>query len=178
MHMGFKDSVHFQVCLKYLIKYQFSLWVTRVRAETAFFADCLCQHPWAASNKVINAVTKYHKWMSQNNRIVFSHRLEAKSVKSRCGLGCAPSESSPSGLGSWGFLGVSIVQNLPACVGDSGLIPGWGRSPGERNGDPPPYSYLGNLMDRGVWRATVHGVSKESDMTQRLNKQGLTESKG
>ena len=86
-------------------------------------------------------------------------------MKSRCGLGCAPSESAPSGLGSCGFPGVSIVQNLPVCVGDSGLIPGSGRSPGERNGNPPPYSCLGNLVDRGVWWATVHGVSKESDMT-------------
>ena len=53
-------------------------------------------------------------------------------MKSRCGLGCAPSESAPSGLGSCGFPGVSIVQNLPVCVGDSGLIPGSGRSPGEK----------------------------------------------
>ena len=35
-----------------------------------------------------------------------------------------------------------------------------GRSPGERNGNPLQYSCLGNPMDRGAWRATVHGVAK------------------
>ena len=41
-------------------------------------------------------------------------------------------------------------------------------STGEGNGNPHQYSCLGNLMDRGSWRAAVHGVTKESDMTQRL----------
>ena len=45
-------------------------------------------------------------------------------------------------------------------AGDAGLTPGWGRSPGEGNGDPVQYSCLGNLMDRGAWRATVHVVTK------------------
>ena len=44
--------------------------------------------------------------------------------------------------------------------GNSGLIPGPGRSPGEWNGYPHQYSYLGNLMDRGAWQAIVHGVTK------------------
>ena len=48
-----------------------------------------------------------------------------------------------------------------ACnAGDLGLIPGSGRSPGEGNGNPLQYSCLGNPMDRGAWRATVHGVAK------------------
>ena len=45
-------------------------------------------------------------------------------------------------------------------VGDLGLIPGSGRSPGEGNGNPLQYSCLGNLMDRGVLQATVHGVAE------------------
>ena len=44
-------------------------------------------------------------------------------------------------------------------VGDSGLIPGWGRSPGVRNGNPLQYSYQENPMER-AWRATVHGVAE------------------
>ena len=48
----------------------------------------------------------------------------------------------------------------PANAGDAGLIPGSGRSPGGGNGSPFQYSYLGNLMDRGAWPATVHGVTK------------------
>ena len=45
-------------------------------------------------------------------------------------------------------------------VGDAGSIPGSGRSPGEGNGTPLQHSCLGNPMDRGTWRATVHGVAK------------------
>ena len=48
-----------------------------------------------------------------------------------------------------------------ACnAGDPGWIPGLGRSPGEGNGNPLQYSCLENPMDRGAWRATVHGVAK------------------
>ena len=58
------------------------------------------------------------------------------------------------------FLGGSVVKNLPANMGDLGSIPGLGRSPGEGNGNPPQCSCLRNLMDRGAWWATVHGVTK------------------
>ena len=43
---------------------------------------------------------------------------------------------------------------------DAGSISGSGGSPGRGNGNPLQYSYRGNAMDRGVWQATVHGVSK------------------
>ena len=42
---------------------------------------------------------------------------------------------------------------------DVGLIPGLARS-GGGNGNPLQYSYLGNPMDRGAWRAAVHGVAE------------------
>ena len=45
-------------------------------------------------------------------------------------------------------------------VGDAGLIPGLGRSPGEGNGNPFQYSCLGNPLDRGAWWVEVHGVAK------------------
>ena len=53
-------------------------------------------------------------------------------------------------------------------VRDVGSIPGSERSPGRGHGrgwQPTPVFLLGNPMDRGDWRATVHGVSKESRMT-------------
>ena len=53
-----------------------------------------------------------------------------------------------------------MVKNTPTNAGDMGLIPESGRSPGEGNGNPFQYSCLGNSMNRGVWRATVHGVAK------------------
>ena len=58
------------------------------------------------------------------------------------------------------FPGGSVVKNLPAMAGDTGLIPGLGRSPGEGNGNPLQYSCLENPMGRGAWRATVHRVAK------------------
>ena len=61
---------------------------------------------------------------------------------------------------SLGFPGGSVVQNSPANAGDVDLIPGWRRSPGERNDSPFQYSCLGNPMNKGAWRATVHGVAK------------------
>ena len=45
-------------------------------------------------------------------------------------------------------------------IRDPGLIPGWGWSPGEGNGNPLQYSCLENPMDRRAWRATVHRVAK------------------
>ena len=61
------------------------------------------------------------------------------------------------------FPGSPVVKNLPAYAGDTSSIPGLGRSPGEGNGNSLQYPRLGNPMDRGAWRATVHGVAKESD---------------
>ena len=59
-----------------------------------------------------------------------------------------------------GFPGSSDVKESACNAGDPGLIPGLGRSPGEENGCPLQYSCLENPMDRGAWRATVHGVAK------------------
>ena len=58
-----------------------------------------------------------------------------------------------------------MLKNLPANAGDVGLIPGSGRSSGVGNGNPLQYSCLENSMDRGAWRAKVHGVPKESEVT-------------
>ena len=66
------------------------------------------------------------------------------------------------------YAGGSVVKNLPANAADSGGDER-GRSPRERNDNPLQYSYLGNPLDRGAWGATIHGVTKESDMTERLN---------
>ena len=56
-----------------------------------------------------------------------------------------------------------MAKNPPANAGDMrdmGLIPGSGRSPGGGNENPLQYSCLENPMDRGVWQATVHRVTK------------------
>ena len=64
----------------------------------------------------------------------------------------------------WGFPGGSVVKNLPASTGDTGLISWLGRSLRKRNGNLLQYSWLENPIDRGAWRAIAHGVA-ESDTT-------------
>ena len=77
---------------------------------------------------------------------------------------------NPKGLG---FPGGS-EEKVSACnAGDLGSIPGLGKSPGERNGNPFQYSCLENPMDREAWQGTVHGVAKSqtrlSDFTLTFN---------
>ena len=45
---------------------------------------------------------------------------------------------------------------------------------GEGNGNPLQYSCPGNPVDRGAWRAIVHGVTKESDTTEVTKQQHMT----
>ena len=66
---------------------------------------------------------------------------------------------------SLSFPGGSDVKESACNMGDLGSIPRLERFPGGGHGNPLQYSYLENLMDRGVWRATVHGLT-ESDMTE------------
>ena len=101
--------------------------------------------------------------------------LPGESHGQRSLVGCSPWGCKELGMTErlpltliWDYLcfpGGSLVKNLPANAGDIGLIPVSGRSPGEGNDNPLQYSCLGNPMDRGAWRAVVHGVAKESDTT-------------
>ena len=66
-------------------------------------------------------------------------------------------------VSGYGFLGGSGVKNPPTNAGDAGdtaLIPGTGRSPGEGHGNPLQYSCLEKPVDRGTWRDIVHGVEE------------------
>ena len=58
------------------------------------------------------------------------------------------------------FPGGSDSKDSACNAGDLGSIPECGRSPGEGNGNPLQYSWVGNPMDRGPWWATVHGFAK------------------
>ena len=59
------------------------------------------------------------------------------------------------------------VKESACNAGDPGSIPGLVRAPGEGTGNPLQYSYLEKSVDRGAWRATVHGI-EELDMTEQL----------
>ena len=68
------------------------------------------------------------------------------------------------------------MKNLPANAGDirdAGSIPGLERSPGGGHGNALQYSCLETSMDRGAWRATVHGVTKSQTRLKRLSTQHL-----
>ena len=72
----------------------------------------------------------------------------------------------------WGFSGGSVVKNLPTnagATGDTSLIPRQRRCPGGGNGNPLQYSCLEIPMDRGAWRATVHGVTKSQTQLKQLS---------
>ena len=65
-----------------------------------------------------------------------------------------------------------VVKNLPVNVGDIrdvGSIPGSGRSPGGGHGNSLQYSCLENPMDRGAWRAIVHGVARSQTQLKQLS---------
>ena len=65
-----------------------------------------------------------------------------------------------------------VVKNLPANAGDVkdvGLIPGLGRCSGEGNGNLFQYACLEDPMDRGAWRAIVHGVAKSGARLKQLS---------
>ena len=82
------------------------------------------------------------------------------------------SSSSSSSSGMEGSPGGSDRKEFACNVGDLGLIPGWGRSPGGGCGNPLQYSSWRIPMDRGAWQAIVHGVAKSHDWTTKHSGDG------
>ena len=65
-----------------------------------------------------------------------------------------------SGSGEEGSPGSSNGKEFACSAEDLSFVPGSGRTPGKGSDNPLQYSCLENSMDRGAWRATVHGVAK------------------
>ena len=100
---------------------------------------------------VINATQNIFKCKSSSTFLAFYYLLTIDS-KSR---NCLSKSRHVFGLPWW------LSGKESACqAGDAGLILGLERSPREGNGYLLQYSCLGNSMDRGTWRAAVHGVAK------------------
>ena len=98
------------------------------------------------------------------NSMAAAAAAAAKSPQS-CPTLCDPIDGSPPSCAVPGILQVLlVVKNLPAEAGDirdMGSIPGLGRSPGREHGNPLQSILAWRIpMDRGAWRATVHGVAK------------------
>ena len=74
----------------------------------------------------------------------------------------------------WGFPGGSVVKESACNTGDVGSVLGSGRYPRGGHGNPLQYSCLENSTDRGAWRATMHGVAKESDRTEETEHTGTS----
>ena len=70
---------------------------------------------------------------------------------------------------NWGFAGGSDSKESTFSAEDPGSISELGKSPGEGNGNPLPYSCLENPIDREAWRATVHSVAKSWTRLKRLS---------
>ena len=129
---------------------------------------------WAA----VHGVAKSRARLSDFTFTVHFHALEKEMATHSVIAWRIPGTEEPGGLPSmgshrvghdWsdlaayngiGFPHSSFSKESIFNAGDPGLIPGWGRSPGEGNHNPLQYSYLENPMDRGAWWATVHGVAR------------------
>ena len=90
-----------------------------------------------------------------------------KPASQRCFFSVLETENTCVFINAFGFCfgdlpGGSDGKESACNAGDPGSIPGLGRSPGEGIGYPLQCSCLGNPVDRGAWRATVHRVKKRS----------------
>ena len=95
--------------------------------------------------------------------------------------GGSPWTEEPVGYSPWGCEETGLRDFTFTCLhffqfkrkvgneGDPDSIPGFGRSPGEGNGNPLQYSYLENPMDRGAWWAAIPGVTQSRIWLKRLS---------
>ena len=126
--------------------------------------------PWGSStHSACPNNNTYHSWTiccSPSSLLSFSHPLPHLFSQELCalGVGWPPSQVA------------LVVKNPRANAGDirvEDLIPGSGRSTGERHGKQLQYSCLENPMDKGAWRATIHRISKSQKQLKRLSMRNL-----
>ena len=161
MHIGEKtsicsllaDSITFLSCA--------SLWSFREKWSFTLHTDVKERRSWWIANKynlygqIVPEVISPHFTLQIEWFLPSAHELREENHPA--GL-C--SRFSPLPWRNRDFLGGSDSKESSYNAGDPGLIPGLGRCPGQGNGNPLQYSCLENSMDRGAWRATVHGVVK------------------
>ena len=106
---------------------------------------------------------KYQASHICNSRFPSSHLKKKKKKKESGGINFDNVFYLAQYGQSTAYPGVTVIKNLPANERDPrdvGSVPGLGRSPGKRNGNPLQYSWLGNPMDRGTWKATAYGLQR------------------
>ena len=114
------------------------------------------RHDWATSLSLFTFMHWRRKW--QPTPVFLPGESQGQGAWWAAVYGVAQSQTQLKRLSS--SSSGSVVKNLPANAGDTGSIPGSGRSPGEGNGYSLQYSWLGNPVDRGTWQTRVHGVTK------------------
>ena len=103
----------------------------------------------------------HERWTLKENYQVKKRTELTSTYTQRCIISCENFfQSNRVCFHSWRVPLVADGKEYACNAGGPGSIPGSGRSPGEGNGNPLQYSCLENSMDRGAWRATVHGVTK------------------
>ena len=112
--------------------------------------------PWGHSEPLRPAP----RWCPAAETTTFLNSWMRKKTKPQCGKerSVLNLRNDHSGLPWW--LNGKESTCKAGTAEDAGSIPGLGRSPGGEHGNPLQYSCLENPMDRGAWRATVHGVAK------------------
>ena len=144
-------------------------WMWKVGAKTLVTEGRHCV-PWGShTHSACPNNNTYHLWTiwcSPNSLLSFLHPLPHLFSQKLCALGIGRPPSQ-AGL---------VVKNLPANAGDmrvGDLIPGSGRSPGERHGKSLQYSCLENPMEREAWRATIHRIAKSQTRLKWLSMHDL-----
>jgi len=118
-----------------------------------------CVTPWTVARQAPLSMgssrQEYWRGLLTFSRYLPNPRIKPASLRSSALAGHSLLIVPPVFV-NMGFAGSSVIKNMPAMqetacnAGDWGLLfPGWGKSPGEENGNSLQYSCLGNPMDRG-----------------------------
>ena len=114
-------------------------------------------HPYLVFLSPLRAGFSSCPYLENVPRAPYRRRAGFATIGQRC---VSPPHSVGASASVWASLAAQTVKKSVCNAGDSGSVPGLGRSPGEGNGYPLQYSCLENSMDRGAWQATVHRVAK------------------
>ena len=142
--------------------FQFTLYGSALQAHLSLISTILgCSSPLKGHSLPYAVFSRDSSYLCWQYTFPFKFQISLKTQVNPHFLRCFPALRDLPIFSC--FPGSAVVKNLPANAadaGDSGSILGWGRSPGEGNGNPFQDSCLENPMDGGGWRATVPWVPK------------------
>ena len=116
-------------------------------------------HSWGLASGTFFTFVLFHWWFLLFEKVSKCGAEELSSVHKYKKAGMGLRENILLDELCLGFPGGSVGKESACSAGDVGSIPASWRSPGEGNGNPLQYPYLGNPMDRGAWWDTVQGIT-------------------